>query len=81
MEPSLHGGQELVAAACIAEICAVLQSAEADERVRLAARAASGARRLDARLQQIQASLERIEARLGEVEQELGELTRPSWPF
>jgi hypothetical protein len=82
MTPSPKRDDPGLAAACIADICAALQTAElVEERTRVASRAVIGARLLDARLAQIQAALDRIEARLGEVEHELVLLTRPSWPF
>jgi hypothetical protein len=80
--PSAQGDDPSEVAACIAEVCAALQSeAHAEERTRLVASAAFGVRLLDARLLQIQDSLDRIEAQLGKVEHELAVLVRPSWPF
>jgi hypothetical protein len=81
MHRSAQGDDPGAAAACIADICAALQSAElAEGKTGLAAYAAVGGR-LDARSAQIEDALARIEARLVEVEQELVALTRPSWPF
>jgi hypothetical protein len=69
-------------AALIADICDALHDdGLSDEKMRLAAGAAVGARTLDARLAQIQATLERIDVRLAAVEHELADLIRPSWPF